>query len=241
MWGALVGELWKCVRSSTLVCMRRRILKRLLPKCHCVQTRNPRCSQSRCHPLRGETIQISCSILIQKANIHHFLPELSSLTSDDIVLVMESAAMRRSFLRFLRGPFKTQRQKKKNKKESFYISIWTYAWLWAWLWYPERRPPERHPQRPLASPEVCASALWQQSRSGWAWGWSGWWCDWGKSVESQDPESAAQKAYFSSFCSDFLIWPSLGIKGTGLGCPIIVSHKWNKYFTREYLHCCSFT
>lgn len=51
----------------------------------------------------------SCS-LIQAANSHPFLPEFSSLTSDDIVLVMESAAMRRSFLRFLRGPFETQRQ-----------------------------------------------------------------------------------------------------------------------------------
>lgn len=104
-------EVWKTL--STLVCMRRRILKRLLLKCQHVQIRNLRCSQSRCHPLQGETIQISCSILIQKADINRFLPELSSLTSDDIVLVMESAAMRRSFLRFLRGPFKTQRQKNK--------------------------------------------------------------------------------------------------------------------------------
>lgn len=32
------------------------------------------------------------------------LPECSSLTSDDIVLVMESAAMSRSFLKFLLGP-----------------------------------------------------------------------------------------------------------------------------------------
>lgn len=32
------------------------------------------------------------------------LPEWSSLTSEDTVLVMESAATRRSFLRFLLGP-----------------------------------------------------------------------------------------------------------------------------------------
>ena len=39
----------------------------------------------------------------------NFLPELSSLTSDDIVLVMESAAMSRSFLKFLLGPLKHTR------------------------------------------------------------------------------------------------------------------------------------
>lgn len=31
-------------------------------------------------------------------------PELSSLTNEDMVLVMESAATRRSFLKFLLGP-----------------------------------------------------------------------------------------------------------------------------------------
>lgn len=49
--------------------MRRRTLKRLSPKCHRVQIRNPRCSQSRCHPLWGETIQISCSSLIQESKL----------------------------------------------------------------------------------------------------------------------------------------------------------------------------
>ena len=39
-----------------------------------------------------------------------FLPELSSLTSEDIVLVMESAAMSRSFLKFLLGPWQIQRK-----------------------------------------------------------------------------------------------------------------------------------
>lgn len=50
--------------------MRRRILKRSLPKCHRVHIRNPRCSQSRCHPLKKPTHQANCSILIQKANVH---------------------------------------------------------------------------------------------------------------------------------------------------------------------------
>lgn len=42
------------------------------------------------------------------------VPEWSSLTSDDTVLVMESAATRRSFLRFLLGPETERCEKKKT-------------------------------------------------------------------------------------------------------------------------------
>lgn len=41
-----------------------------------------------------------------QAFLHSLSPELSSLTRKDIVLVMESAAMSRSFLKFLLGPLK---------------------------------------------------------------------------------------------------------------------------------------
>lgn len=57
---------------------------------------------------------ISCCMLSQYTTNgprHSFSPELSSLTSDDIVWVMESAAMSRSFLKFLLGPLKHTQSK----------------------------------------------------------------------------------------------------------------------------------
>lgn len=44
------------------------------------------------------------------------IPEWSSLTSEDTVLVMESAATRRSFLRFLLEPGDIQSKTEQNKK-----------------------------------------------------------------------------------------------------------------------------
>lgn len=46
------------------------------------------------------------------------LPEWSSLTSDDTVLVMESAATRRSFLRFLLEAEEEKRDRKEDKSYS---------------------------------------------------------------------------------------------------------------------------
>lgn len=212
--------------------MRRRILKRLLPKCHCVQIRNPQCSQSRCHPLWGQTIQISWSIQIQKANIHWSLPELSSLTSDDIVLVMESAAMRRSFLRFLRGPWKHGDNKKflhQHLDTSMTMGVTVIPWVKAsWT----------SPPTPMSeSWGVCVGVVTAESE------WMGVGMErlmvWlGEERGEPGPWVCSTESlfYFSWFCSEFLIWPPLGIKSTGVGCVIIVSHIWNEYFTQEYLY-----
>lgn len=207
--------------NSTLVCMRRRILRRSLPRCHRVQIRNLRCSQSRCHPLWGEnhprqlqsdpgSKHLSVPTWIEFFNQRRHRAG-DGVSSDEEVVSQVSP--------------RTFPNTETTSWTRFYASIWTHAWLWAWLWYPERRPPGRHPQRPLASPEECVSVLWRQSRSVLAWGWSGWWCDWGKSVGSQDPESAAQEASFRSFCSELRIWPSLSITGTGWGRLINVSQQ----------------
>lgn len=150
--------------------MRRRTLKRLSPKCHRVQIRNPRCSQSRCHPLWGETIQISCSSLIQESKLSS-VPTWIEFFNQRWHRVGDRVSSNEEVVSQI-PPWTFQNTE--TKKKRFYISIWIHPWLLVWLWYPERRPLARHPQRPLASPEVCASALWQQNRSGWAWGWSGW-------------------------------------------------------------------
>lgn len=60
--------------------------------------------------------------------VHVCVPEWSSLTSDDMVLVMESAATRRSFLRFLLGPGEQaggggRTQKKKREKRESVVNI----------------------------------------------------------------------------------------------------------------------
>lgn len=52
------------------------------------------------------------------------LPEWSSLTREDTVLVMESAATRRSFLKFLLGPEKRKWDKKKNLTYSTRVHFW---------------------------------------------------------------------------------------------------------------------
>lgn len=124
-----------------------------------------------------------------------FIPELSSFTSDDIVLVMESAAMSRSFLKFLRGPWR-------EKKKSFQIWLHTACNKRKQtedllLCYLERRPLERPLPRPWVSPEVCESGLCWQSLSGSVWESTGWWCGWGRNVESQDPESEDRTGGFS--------------------------------------------
>lgn len=94
------------VMCCTLVCMRRMNLKMLRPIGRRAQSLNPQCSQSHFHPLRRNNPLPPAPTNKHKLLSHASLPELSSFTRDDIVLVMESAAMSRSFLRFLLGPWK---------------------------------------------------------------------------------------------------------------------------------------
>lgn len=123
-------------------------------------------------------------------SLHSSLPELSSLTSDDIVLVMESAAMSRSFLRFLLGPFGVKQTNKNSLKwDPVQLPITRTQTAVVSLCYPERRPPERPRPRPWVSPEVCESGSCRQNPSGLVWELAGWWCGWVKSAASRDPES----------------------------------------------------
>lgn len=135
----------------TLVYMRRMNLKRLWPVCLHVQSLNPQCSQSHFHPLwRNGSLSAALRTKHQLL-FHSSLPELSSLTRDDIVLVMESAAMSRSFLRFLLGPF--------GNTHNIVIRLKPPAMFWTPRPgncapvghcdpYPERRPPGRPLPRP---------------------------------------------------------------------------------------------
>lgn len=133
------------------------------------------------------------------------IPELSSFTSDDIVLVMESAAMRRSFLKFLLGPFhQANKQTKSLTKCSFQKPFWTIStsriMFICVTCYPEQRPLEHPLPRPWVSPEVCESGSCRQSPSGSGWGSADRWCGWGKSVESRDPESDTHADTFVDLC-----------------------------------------
>jgi hypothetical protein len=71
-------------------------------------------------------------------------PELSSLTNEDMVLVMESAATRRSFLKFLLGPGdRTEAGTNTGIPEPEEATALLTVKVCECVYYPERRPPAR--------------------------------------------------------------------------------------------------
>lgn len=94
-------------------------------------------------PPSEETLYHQLRQTKQQLVSHVSSPEFSSFTRDDIVLVMESAAISRSFLRFLLGPSKTYSRGQPPGHCGLNIQN-----VKRQLWYPERRPPGHPRLRP---------------------------------------------------------------------------------------------
>lgn len=90
------------------------------------------------------------------------------------MFVIESAATKRSFRRFLGTPAGHTPSFKQR------LSDWGGASEELGKSHPEQRPPARHPPPPPGSPGACGSGWSQPMWSGWAWAWSSRRCGWAR-------------------------------------------------------------
>lgn len=92
------------------------------------------------------------------------------------MFVIESAATKRSFRRFLGTPTKQTPSFKCASQTGVSASGGASEALVKS--HPEQRPRARHPPPPPGSPGACGSGWSQPMWSGWAWAWSSRRCGW---------------------------------------------------------------
>lgn len=92
------------------------------------------------------------------------------------MFVIESAATKRSFRRFLGTPGKTDTCVQKHIQTCVFLS--PGASEASVKSHPEQKPPARRPPPPPGSPGACGSGWSRPTWSGWAWAWSSRRCGW---------------------------------------------------------------
>lgn len=125
------------------------------------------------YPDLGSDLSIHACVWRCKGNREKGLnwPEWSSFTRDDIVFVIESAATKRSFRRFLGTP----RNQTLVETQVWLVHRHSELLLKS---HPEQKPRARHPPPPPGSPAACGSGWSQLTWSGSAWAWSSRRCGW---------------------------------------------------------------
>lgn len=110
------------------------------------------------------------------------------------MFVIESAATKRSFRRFLGTPGERTPLFKSTYKHAFYFH--EELLKASAKSHPEQKPPARRPPPPPGSPGACGSGWSRPTWSGWAWAWSSRRCGWVRNG------GILQTAYATQTCTE---------------------------------------